>query len=195
MKIIDRRAQVPEALKHFEKAKLEEYVQKFQEGNDPKKINYFNLIDDIQNYSFTFDGEVPESAHSVMSGLTDIVGKKEQKTIWDADYIVLDQRKVPQNQIEMIETKMIKINRRLKQQFKGLDSFDKKLKADVKADKNGNVTVDQLREFVLGIIEDDMINLKITKRDVEGFLSAFSYNAYGSTNIDSISKLIYTRDD
>jgi len=40
-----------------------------------------------------------------------------------------------------------------------------------------------------------MINLKVTKRDIEGFLSAFSYNAYGSTNIDSIAKLIFTRDD
>lgn len=40
-----------------------------------------------------------------------------------------------------------------------------------------------------------MINQKISKRDVEGFLSAFSYNTYGSTNINSIAKLIYTRDD
>jgi hypothetical protein len=40
-----------------------------------------------------------------------------------------------------------------------------------------------------------MINQKLSKRDVEGFLSAFSYNTYGSTNINSIAKLIYTRDD
>lgn len=40
-----------------------------------------------------------------------------------------------------------------------------------------------------------MVNQKITKKDVEGFLSAFSYNTYGSTNINSIAKLIYTRDD
>lgn len=40
-----------------------------------------------------------------------------------------------------------------------------------------------------------MINQKITKKDVEGFLSAFSYNTYGSTNINTIAKLIFTRDD
>ena len=57
------------------------------------------------------------------------------------------------------------------------------------------MTVDQLRDFVLSMVETDMINQSISKREVEGFLSAFHYNAYGSTNIDEISKLIYTRDD
>lgn len=57
------------------------------------------------------------------------------------------------------------------------------------------MSVDQLRDFVLSMVETDMINQHITKREVEGFLSAFHYNAYGSTNVNEISKLIYTRDD
>jgi Ca2+-binding EF-hand superfamily protein len=69
------------------------------------------------------------------------------------------------------------------------------VKEELQADSNQNVTVDQLRDFILGIVEPAMIDQKITKRDVEGFLSAFSYNAYGATNIESIAKLIYTRDD
>ena len=40
-----------------------------------------------------------------------------------------------------------------------------------------------------------MIEKKVSKQDIEGFLSAFSYNTYGSTNITSIGKLIFTRDD
>lgn len=44
-------------------------------------------------------------------------------------------------------------------------------------------------------LEKDMIETNITKRDVECFLSAFSYNAYGSTNINSIASLVFTRDD
>ena len=40
-----------------------------------------------------------------------------------------------------------------------------------------------------------MIDKKINKRDIEGFLSAFSYNAYGATNVKTISELIFTRDD
>ena len=43
--------------------------------------------------------------------------------------------------------------------------------------------------------EKDLIDRRIYKKDIEGFLSAFNYNCYGSTNIDEISNLIYTRDD
>jgi len=90
---------------------------------------------------------------------------------------------------------LIKINRRLKRDFKTEGDLHEEIKSKLSADKNGNVSVDQLRDFVLGIVEPDMINLKITKRDVEGFLSAFSYNAYGSTNVDKIASMVYTRDD
>ena len=90
---------------------------------------------------------------------------------------------------------MIKINRRLKKEFKSEQEFESKIKGEKTADVNGNVSVDQLRDFVLTTVENDMINQKITKRDIEGFLSAFSYNTYGATNINSIAKLIYCRDD
>lgn len=64
----------------------------------------------------------------------------------------------------------------------------------MKPDKNGNVSVDDLRDFVLKTVENDMIYRKITKKDVEGFLSAFNYSTYGDTNIDSIAPLIFTED-
>lgn len=62
-------------------------------------------------------------------------------------------------------------------------------------DANGNVSVDHLRDFVLSIVEQDLIEKRLVKRDVEGFLSAFNYNCYGAANIDEISKLVYTGDD
>ena len=40
-----------------------------------------------------------------------------------------------------------------------------------------------------------MIEGKILKKDVEGFMSAFNYNQYGSTNVNDVSALIQTRDD
>lgn len=79
---------------------------------------------------------------------------------------------------------MIKINRKLKKIFLSESDFDNKLKTEITADKNGNVSVDQLRDFILDVVENDMVNRKVLKRDIEGFLSAFSYNAYGSTNIN-----------
>ena len=63
------------------------------------------------------------------------------------------------------------------------------------ADKNGNVSVDQFKNFVLEHCKDEMKNKKVTKRDIEGFLSAFIYNAYGSTNINSIADLVFTKEN
>lgn len=40
-----------------------------------------------------------------------------------------------------------------------------------------------------------MLTKRVGKRDVEGFLSAFNFNAYGCTNVNDISDLIYTKDD
>jgi hypothetical protein len=77
-----------------EQPKLHEYVQKFMEDGS-KVVNYYDLIEDIQNYDFMADQSQPPTAHSVKSGLTDVVAKNEPKTVWDMDYVVLDQKKVP----------------------------------------------------------------------------------------------------
>jgi hypothetical protein len=39
-----------------------------------------------------------------------------------------------------------------------------------------------------------MLDRKVTKRDIEGFLSAFVYNKYGATNIDKIAPLVFEKD-
>jgi hypothetical protein len=129
------------------------------------------------------------------SGMTDAQDYREPRTIFDDDYIVLDQKKVPQNMIEQIENRMIKVNRRLKKQFGDQTTFEKKVKEAVESDANGNVSVDHLRDFILDLCEKDLIDRRIYKKDIEGFLSAFNYNCYGATNIDEISSLIYTKDD
>ena len=65
----------------------------------------------------------------------------------------------------------------------------------MKADKNGNVSVEQLKQFVLTHCKDEMVTKKLTKRDIEGFLSAFIYNAYGSTNVETIAPLVFTEEN
>jgi Ca2+-binding EF-hand superfamily protein len=62
-------------------------------------------------------------------------------------------------------------------------------------DANGNISVDELKDFVLELCEQDLVEKKLHKKDIEGFLSAFNYNTYGATNIDEVTSLVYTRDD
>ena len=40
-----------------------------------------------------------------------------------------------------------------------------------------------------------MVHRNISKKDVEAFLSAFNYNAYGATNIEHVAKLVFTNDN
>ena len=97
--------------------------------------------------------------------------------------------------IENIEAKMIKMNRRIKRNFDGSrEKFAESFKKEVQADKNGNVSVDQLKDFILTKCEKDIIDRRLTKRDIEGFLSAFNYNMYGATNADQAINLIFTKD-
>lgn len=49
-----------------------------------------------------------------------------------------------------------------------------------------------MKQFVLTHCKEQMMNKKFTKRDIEGFLSAFTYNAYGTTNANNIAPLIFT---
>ena len=90
---------------------------------------------------------------------------------------------------------MIKVNRKLKKQFGDITKLQDKINQELTADSNGNVSVDQLKDFVISLCAQDMIDKKLSKRDIEGFLSAFSYNAYGATNVKQISEMIFTRDD
>lgn len=54
--------------------------------------------------------------------------------------------------------------------------------------------MDHLRDFILRICEQDLIDRRVLKKDVEGFLSAFNYNCYGATNIEEFSNLVFTGD-
>ena len=40
----------------------------------------------------------------------------------------------------------------------------------------------------------ELIDRKVTRRDIEGFLSAFVYNKYGATSIDKIAPFVFEKD-
>jgi len=84
------------------------------------------------------------------------------------------------------------MNRHLKNVFGSQENMDQFLKENLKADKNGNVSLDQLKHFLVAHCTQEMVQKKITKSDIEGFLSAFVYNAYGFTSAGAIAPLVFT---
>jgi len=64
----------------------------------------------------------------------------------------------------------------LKKKFGDEGKLIEKLNQAVNPDKHGNVTVDALKDFILRECEEELVGRKFTKKDIEGFLSAFNYN-------------------
>ena len=98
--------------------------------------------------------------------------------------------------LENIEQRLSRVTRYLKRHFGSERALDKALKDNIpEMDKNGNLSVDDLKSFVLHTCKEQIIHRHLNKKDVEAFLSAFNYNAYGATQIDSVSKMVFTNDN
>ena len=192
---------MPESLRH-NRGELNRYIQHFK-APENAKVDYRNLVEDLNRFDYeramfgesSLEQPVPRSYATVRTEVTESVQLNEPRGIFDDDYIVLDRKKVPQNTMENIEKRTMNINRRLRKIFGRREDLDKKIREDITPDENGNVSVDQLRDFVLNVCETDLLSRRLIKRDVEGFLSAFNYNTYGSTSINDIPTLIFTTDD
>jgi hypothetical protein len=84
----------------------------------------------------------------------------------------------------------------LKRTYGNEKNLDKAIREHVTLeDKNDNISVDDFKNFILDTCKDQIIHRKIAKKDVEAFLSAFVYNTYGATNIESISKMVFTNEN
>jgi len=102
---------------------------------------------------------------------------------------------VPPNTLESIQNRMIKVNRYLQREFKSKEELDKAVKESLRNDKNGNIGLDSLKNFVLSHLKDHMINKKLSKRDIEGFLSSFVYNTYGETHSDAVANTVFATEN
>ena len=125
---------------------LNNYLNNFVDA-DTHKLDYRKLIDDVMEFDyrvqqFNDDEFAPKSHGSFRSGLEDALDAREQRNIYNDDYVVLDQKKVPQNMIEHIETRTVKINRRLKKLYPNQKDLKEKIDNEIKSDANGNITVD-----------------------------------------------------
>ena len=54
---------------------------------------------------------------------------------------------------------------------------------NVDKDKNGNLSVDEFKNFLVGTCQDELVEQTLSKKDLEGFMSAFVFNAQGNTKL------------
>jgi hypothetical protein len=186
MRVIDRRAKIPQYLKESENTSLlHEYIGGFMD--DQGKIDYRSLVDELRyfNYDDATNKKIDTNDHlesTKVSFAKTPTETHKRKTIFEDDYIVLDSQKVPTNVLDNIESRLQRVTRYLKRHFGSERALDQALKDNLaEQDKNGNLSVDDLKTFILTTCKDQIIHRHLNKKDVEAFLSAFNYNAYGAT--------------
>jgi Ca2+-binding EF-hand superfamily protein len=68
------------------------------------------------------------------------------------------------------------------------------LKDKVQTDANNNLNVDDFKAFVVDSCREELIERKIDKKDIEGFLSAFTFNNHGATDVEKVAPLVFETD-
>lgn len=109
--------------------------------------------------------------------------------------MVLDSQNVPANKLDTIERSLVKVNRFLRDKFNGSQvNFENYLKEQVDTDKNGNISVDEMKYMMSDLLKEEVFQRKVKRKDLEGFLSAFKYSKHGATDIGSIAPLVFETD-
>ena len=61
---------------------------------------------------------------------------------------MLDSQHVPTNRLDTIEKHLIRVNRFLQDKFETKENFEKYLRERVDTDKNGNISVDEMKQMI-----------------------------------------------
>jgi hypothetical protein len=117
-----------------------------------------------------------------------------RRNVFNADYTVIDAKQAPQNCLEQVEKRFVKMNRIIQSKFKDRAAFEKQLKEKAGCDANNNLNVDDFKAFVVEACREDLIARNVSKSDIEGFLSAFTFNSHGGTDIEKVAPILYEKD-
>lgn len=197
MKVITSRAKVPQSIKEDHMEMLYDYVRGFIDESSGK-VDYQAMNADISSFNFdreTNQGLVPRSAGSasITSGANSLTGDHVRRNIFE-DYTIQDPKSIPPHTAEGAHRSLVKVNRLMRSKFASRDAFDKALYEKADTDKNGNLSVEEFKAFVIETCREDLMTRKISKQDVEGFLSSFVYNRHGATDIKKVTPLVWEQD-
>ena len=112
------------------------------------------------------------------------------------EYLVLDNQSINVSKLENQRYRAKKIFREIYKKFPNIEKFQSHLKEfadnlnDNVVDNEEIFSKEQLKNFIKDFFEKNPAN-KIEKRDIEGFLTNFTFNKHDETKISLIPDLIY----
>ena len=70
------------------------------------------------------------------------------------------------------------------------ENFEKYLREKIDVDRNGNISVDEMKMLIAETCNDEVARRRLTRKDLEGFLSSFKYSVHGATDISKVAPLV-----
>ena len=198
MKVLEKRASTSQAMKYDQEKReeLHEYLMMFADEQSGR-IRYTDMALDLRSFNYdmeTNEGILPKTPNSISSGRRSFFGAAVAKNVFNDDYVVLDSQHVPANKLDAIERHLQRVNRHLVDKFETQEQFETYLREKVDADRSGNISVDEFKFLIKDTLADEVIKRRLTKADIEGFLSAFKYNKHGATDLATIAPLVFEKD-
>ncbi|CAG9324461.1 unnamed protein product [Blepharisma stoltei] len=103
---------------------------------------------------------------------------------------IIDRQKAPVNQLDNIFQRARKIRQFLREGVESQEELNEDL---AKAGFDGKVSQEQLKDFVISKLKEKQ-TIKITKKELEGFLSSYIYNKDGLASVPDITNNIFMED-
>ena len=176
----------------------------FKESADGTGLDYKNFLKNIENYNPPIITEKIEKndKNEKIVKIEEIEDIEENKEINESETSekpktdplkqlnVLNRQKVPVNQLENFFLRARKIRLFLRDSTENEKTLMEELKSRT---ENNVISLEDLKNFVIDKLQQKK-TLKITKKELEGFLSSYIYNKDGVTPIDEVSKNVFMED-
>jgi Ca2+-binding EF-hand superfamily protein len=136
MKVIDRRAKIPEYLKNENGELLHELLGQYTDHNNGH-VDYRGLVEDIRDFNYEQANQKGTSGRDLQESRVAAFSRtpgnetRKRKTIFEDEYIVLDSQKVPPNVLDVIDKRLHRVTRHLKRVFGNQSKLDAAIKETV----------------------------------------------------------------
>ncbi|CAG9333669.1 unnamed protein product [Blepharisma stoltei] len=170
-------------------------------GND-EGLNYRDFIDKLNEFDQSNAARLEEIGppvnpliqeyNKLTNDTTDGFGKppKQSTMQYKGSLAIIDRQKAPVNQLDNIFLRARKIRQFLRE---GVDSQQKLNEELSQAGIDNKVSQEQLKDFVIAKLKEKQ-TFKITKKELEGFLSSYIYNKDGLALVEDITNNIFMED-
>ena len=167
-------------------------------GGDREGINYQEAVEKLKNFD-SFNAirleveQLPsehQSEHQEIPQLEELTQSSQTSYSYYQKLDVLDRQKVPVNQLENIFLRARKVRQFLRENF----SDKNQLQAELQELSGNKISMNQLKDFVLEKVQQQN-TVKLSKKELEGFLSSYIYNKDTLTPTDEVVEHIFLEDN